>query len=343
MDSISLRDHLQGKIVEFLKKEDMSCLITQQGIIELINAIALYKEEGKNLFPEIFIIDDLQIFQNVLKPFTSYKIDSGEKSAETMFTALKKCAPLTEGNSWSIYILRRNDSFEYGIFRYGEHILSIDASKILMEDVENNPHIINIRQLTEKTVMVSGTITVPLIINFGINPAGDLSFLDNKTDFIKLIINGVNNIYKDQTENFFSRVFNDVLQKSHGILAVVIDHKKKEVPKFLSDGIKLTEKIDTQSYISQLITKNDLTSSFSLEGCASLISGMLLSDGITVFDTQGNIRAYNVFIKFPRRNIKEISGGARERTFEYLCTKINNGIIAAFFQSQDGKTKFKGK
>jgi hypothetical protein len=44
--AISLKNTLQGEIVEFLDKEGMSCIHTQNGLLGLVNAIAQYKEEG---------------------------------------------------------------------------------------------------------------------------------------------------------------------------------------------------------------------------------------------------------------------------------------------------------
>lgn len=342
MSSISLRSELQGVIVEFLKQEKMSCLITQEGILSLINALSLYKEEGKLLFPEIFIIDDLEKLKYELKPFIYHFIDESDKTPETMFTALKKCAPLTEGGAWSIYILRKETKVEYGIFSYGEHLLSVDAKKILLEN-DDYAKIIHIQQLTEKTVMLSGSKSEPLTVNFGINPTGDLSFIKNQIDLIYSILTNLKAVNKDPSVNFLNRVLTSVLQKSHGILIAVIDSKKKVVPKFLSDGITKIEKISIEKYVEDLLNTKTLSANYSIEGCASIISGMLLSDGITIFDNSGSIRAYNVFVKIPKKENIKTSGGARERTFEFLCSKINKGIISAFMQSQDGKTKFEGK
>jgi hypothetical protein len=104
----------------------------------------------------------------------------------------------------------------------------------------------------------------------------------------------------------------------------------------------LSENINIEQYVSELISLGSLASNYSIEGCFKLISGMFLSDGITVLDSTGNIRAYNVFVKITKKADAKLNGGARERTYEFLCSKIHKGIIAAFYQSQDGNIKFKG-
>ena len=47
---ISLRTVIQGESVAFLDKEDMQCLVTLKGLVELINQLVNYKEEGEYLF-----------------------------------------------------------------------------------------------------------------------------------------------------------------------------------------------------------------------------------------------------------------------------------------------------
>ncbi|MBK8847508.1 MAG: hypothetical protein IPO27_13585 [Bacteroidetes bacterium] len=80
-----------------------------------------------------------------------------------------------------------------------------------------------------------------------------------------------------------------MLQKGHGTLACVISHKKKELPKKLQDGIALEQRINIPKVIAELLDKNDLQANSQLEGQFSLITGMMQSDGITIFTDNGEV------------------------------------------------------
>mgnify|MGYP002657831126 CR=1 FL=1 len=57
--------------------------------------------------------------------------------------------------------------------------------------------------------------------------------------------------------------------------------------------------------------------------------------GITVIDTSGRIRAYNVFIT-PNNGIEVTYGGARKRAAQALLDNKNSDYVGVYFQSQDG-------
>ena len=338
---ISIRPILLGESVAFLSQENMECLITQDGLVELISQLVYYKEEGKSLYPEIYIFDDLELIQKVLPSSQFCFIGKGEKSKATMLKALKKCAPLTEGG-WSIYILRNVDSFEFGVFKAGTTILSVSISEILIDNGTDSLKAILIHQVAERIIEVKGVKADSLIISFGSQEDAKTSPTESQFSFIETIITNVEEELKEPTRNFFKKLFLEVLQKGHGTLACVISSTKKEIPKKLQDGIVLKSKIDIPNTIKEVLDKNDLQANSILEGQYSLISGMMQSDGITVFKNNGEIAAYNVFIKHPEKLLKtSTSGGARSRTFLTLSELIGKGIESAYIQSQDGKIEHK--
>lgn len=324
-----------GEIVTFLEEETMSCVNTQKGLVELINQLVYYREEGRPLFPEIFVIDDISTIQKILKPSIFYEIGSGEKTEKTMLKALKKCAPLAEGG-WSIYIQRNKDSFDYGLCRTGTNLLSVSMSEALIENGTPDVKAILIHQLAEKIIEVRGVAATALIINFSTNDTIN-SPISKQNEFIDLITLNVDNELKEQTKKFFSILFLELLQIGHGTLACLINSKKKELPKRLQDGIILKNRINVSQFILDLNRNEDLQANHELEGCISIVSGMMQSDGITVFSDAGEILAYNVFIKHPEKIQKsKTSGGARSRTFLALKELIGNGLEGAYVQSQDG-------
>jgi len=337
---ISLKSQLVSASVEFLNQEEMDCLATQNALPELISQLLYYKEEGKSLYPEIYIFDDLPLVKKVLTNSQFCFIGSGDKTTETILKALKKCAPLTEKN-WSIYILRKDAEFEFGVFRAGTSILSVSVSEALINEGMEGLKVILIHQIAEKLIEVRGIRADSLIISFGSQEYVTNSPTTNQTKFIETIVSKISEKSKDPTINFLKKVFLEVLQKGHGTLACVINSSKKVLPKKLADGITLSQRINVSEIIEELLDNNDLQANAKLEGQFSLIVGMMQSDGITVFTDKGEIASYNVFVKHPEKivNVKT-TGGARSRTYQTLCGMIGNGIESAYIQSQDGKVEF---
>ncbi|WP_285008615.1 hypothetical protein [Pedobacter faecalis] len=334
--SVSIRSILLGESVTFLSQENMNCLITQDGLVELISQLVYYKEEGKSLYPEIYIFDEIELIKKVLPLSQFCTIGEGGKTKETMLTALKKCAPLTEGG-WAIYILRKVTTFQYGVFKAGSTILSVSISQTLIDAGTDELKAILIHQVADRLIEVKGVTADSLIISFGSHDGSAKSPIKIQDKFIDAILKNVNEDIKEQARNFYQKIFLEVLQKGHGTLACVINSNKKELPKKLSDGIILPKTINVVKTISDLLEKNDLQANSVLEGQFSLISGMMQSDGITVFKNNGSVVAYNVFVKHPAKVMKTAtSGGARSRTFITLTDLIGSGIESAYLQSQDG-------
>lgn len=339
--SVSIKTQILGETVRFLSEEKMDCLITQEGVVDLISQLVYYKEEGKALFPEIYIFDDVELVKKVITTSQFCSIGSGNKTKATMLKALKKCAPLT-GGGWVIYILRKEASFDYGVFRAGTPIYSVSISEALIEGGSVDLKAILIHQVSEKLIEVKGVQADTLIISFGSQEDPKNSPTENLSQFIDKIIKNVDFALKEPTKNFFTKLFLEVLQKGHGTLACVIKSQKKELPKKLQDGINLVQKIKVPGLISDLMDKSDLQANSIIEGQFSLIAGMMQSDGITVFTDKGEVASYNVFVKHPEKILKSpTDGGARSRTFLTLCDMIGNGLESAYIQSQDGKIEFR--
>ncbi|MCF2875932.1 MULTISPECIES: hypothetical protein [unclassified Tenacibaculum] len=339
--SISLKPTLVGASVEFLNEEKMDCLVTQKGLPELISQLLYYREEGKELYPEIFILDDFELVKQMLPNVQFYKIGIGERTKGTMLKALKKCAPLTD-NGWAIYILRNEESFEYGLFRAGTSILSVSLSETLIGEDMEECKIILIRQIAERLIEVKGNNAQNILVSYSNNDKIDSTPLKKQLLFIEKIVENVDDKLKGPTINFLKKLFQKVLKEGHGTLACVIDNKTIVIPEKLSDGIYLNERIKIQKVIKELRDKKDLQANSKLEGQLSLICGMMQSDGITIFTDAAEVVSYNVFVKHPEEIINtKTNGGARSRTYLTLSNMIGEELKSAYIQSQDGKIETK--
>jgi hypothetical protein len=345
--AISLRYHLVGEVEEFLREENMACVHTQAGLVELINQISTYKEEGKSLFPEVYIADDLDSIRHSLVNTEFLKIGRSERSDKVILKALKKCAPLAFGG-WCIYILRDDAEFEYGLFRSGATIISMPISKTLIEDGNKENNLFLVRQVADKVVEVVGVKGQGLTINFGIRSTSNLSPLEEQKKFIEEIIKNVDEAVKDQLRIFYSRLFLYVIQNGHGNLCVVLS-SDASYPEILKDGIVFENEIMISDKVKDLLpfikdnsyNANSLEINSRLNGVFNLAAGMMMSDGITVFSDKGTILGYNIFIKHPEEDeeLKKVEGGARSRTYTVLIHQLSDIIKAVYIQSQDGKTQ----
>jgi len=341
--SISLNQQLEEELEEFLHNEDMSCPHTHMGLTKLVNQISAYKEEGKNLFPEVYITDNLSSIRTTLINAEFIKIGTGGRLPGIILRALKKCAPLAFGG-WCIYVLRHEDKFEFGLFRAGATIISMPIFKNIIEDGNVEETLIAVRQIAEKIVEVKGVKGNVLNINFGLSSTMDDSIITAQNDFVSQLLSNANTNVKEQMSTFYSRLFLYVMQNGHGNLSVVVD-SKKSYPKILTDGIVLEKPIFVDEVISELnkmlSAVNTLELNSKLNGAFNIIAGMLMSDGITVFSNKGGVLAYNVFIKHPKDVAENLDGGARSRTFAVLENKLSTSIKAIYIQSQDGNTESK--
>lgn len=339
---ISLRDSLKGAVVDFLEEEKMACLKTQDGLVEIINALSYYREEGHVLFPEIFIMDNLPSVFDVLPMNEHVYIGEGPKNGATLSKALKQCAPLAQGG-WAIYIYRKNNAFEYGLFRTGSTMLSVSIEETLVNKGDPSIPVLMVHQISEKIVEVRGFLKSCLLVNFGVTKEGDASPLEALERFVQIIISSAPVDLKELVYTFYSRLLSRIIKESHGTLAAVVSDKKRKIPNRMRDSIILNPVIDVIGKIRDLNSSGDARANTRLEACATLITGMMLSDGITIFGTDGTVRAYNAFIKHPRDAKSLIPlGGARSRTYEVLCSMVGKDLVGAFMQSQDGKAEFKG-
>jgi hypothetical protein len=337
---ISLNKPLVTEVNAFLSREGMKCRYTQEGLVEVINVLSTYQEEGKSLFPQMYIVDDLSMFARILSPSKFHKIGADEKNSQTMLEAVKKCAPLTQ-EGWAIYIWRKNQTFEYGVFKSGTSILSVPAAEIILStDAPLKPAVL-VHQTSGKVVEVKGSNRNSIIASFSSNGKIEHSPIDHQAKCVECIIEHVPQELQDQARNFFRRLFMDIMQNGHGTLISIVDHSFNELPNLLKDGIKFDEKIDIISAIKDLVNNESLTANSAIDGYFSLLKGMLSSDGVTIFSNDGSIIGYNVFVSYttvsPHR---ERFGGSRKRTYNNLMSNLDDKLIAVFVQSQDGAIQF---
>ena len=146
---------------------------------------------------------------------------------------------------------------------------------------------------------------------------------------------------REQATGYLARTLTDLLRVSHGALLAIAPSKKKLDKEKLSDGVILPEPIPLIQTMLGAIRGKAATEASKLRSEESLLRGMITTDGVTVFGTDGSIRAFRVFVR-PDGNRGQggplgNAGGARSRAFAVLRGYVGKSLRAALFRSQDGR------
>lgn len=238
-----------------------------------------------------------------------------------------------------MYIERRAHKFGYGVFRSGSTVLSLPPAELLVNRGDPSIPVFMLRQVAENVVQVKGFSHSSLLVHFGATKDIEVSPLPKLNSFVGCMIRDVPEDIQEQVGAFYRTVFAGVLRAGHGTLAAVIPGKSRNLPKKFRDGIILAPQISVPDKIREVLTKADCASNAKIQASTALITGMLLSDGITVFGSNGTVRAYNVFVKHPRK-FESVVGGARTRTFKMMCGLVGKDLVGVLSQSQDGRVDF---
>ena len=109
----SLKENALSAIGEFLYEENFTRKPElKEGILELINLISDYYEEGERLYPEILIVTDWDYFKSISN--REIVINTTELASSEFSNILKLCAPLAVGN-WNIVIEIKDERLKYGL------------------------------------------------------------------------------------------------------------------------------------------------------------------------------------------------------------------------------------
>lgn len=339
---LSLRDQLKGAVGDFLDQEAMACPRTQEALVALIGALANYTEEGRALFPRIFIFDSLDLILEMMPGSQHHRIGTGAKRSSTVALALKKCAPLARSN-WLIYIERRPVGLSYGLLRSGATAISLGPAEMLVDNGDSSVPVLMLQQVGANVIELKGVSKASLLVHFGSTQGVNLSPIRPIHQLVDCLTTSVPSDVHEQAGTFFRAVMTNVFRSGHGTLAAVIPSRRRTLPTQFSDSIPLAPPISVCDKLRALVDSRDSQTNMEVQAFGSLLSGMLQSDGITVFGSDGSVRAYNAFVRHPRDKSGSVTtGGARHRTFQVLSDMVGKGLSGAFMQSQDGRADFSG-
>lgn len=339
----TLRETIKDQIGSFLFKEGFKSTepLTQEGIFHIINMLADYQEEGKVLYPEVLVTNDLTI----LKAIPDFKTQIGvcEITEDAFKKIIKSCAPLCN-SEWIIYIEVKD-----GILTYGVSCAEITETTASMYSQVVGPLKIEIpgctvayiRNIGKKTVEVSG-LRSRILVSLSLDDPSDLN-----TNEINLLCEHICRDLKDDIKitaiSYYEKILGNGLKEGHGNLIGVVDGSVeglKALKLAIPDGTFIPNPIDIPSLLYNDESEKSRQSTTLLRQQANLIKAMVNNDGIAIFSTNGTLIGYHFILRnnyFNPDEVKAINGGARTHTFHnMIASKV---FCFCFIKSQDGPVK----
>jgi len=338
----SLRKEVLTSIGDFLLMEDFrnpQIAIVKEGILDIINLIADYYEEGKPLFPEVIIINDIDFLDSIIPKFLPVKTHILTK--EEFPLAVKLCAPLAT-HGWIIYIEVKENSMKYGMVtaEVDETSPSIHSQTVgWLKPTETEYSVAYIRNIGKKVVELSGVKTTR-IISLNLDETRDYSQNELSQLCIAITQNCDDHLI-EKLKTYFEKLIDETLKVGHGNLIGVIKDTEDNIEKIKSElkvngGIYLENPIDFQYLLSQT-QEGDSQSSVALRSYAYLFQAMLNHDGITIMTNKGRVLGYHMLIADDIRDEDKLTGGARSKAF--LSMNNCSHFEFCFYKSQDGNLK----
>lgn len=337
----SLTESVSSSIGNFLYIEQFQAdPIIKEGILDIVNLISDYHEEGRALFPEVLITSDLDFFKSI--PNKEILINETELSVDEFKNIIKLCAPLAI-NNWIIFIEIKNKRLRYGLVsaEMSDTSPSLYNQTVgaLKEDIPDIA-IAYIKNLGRKTVEIAGLKT-SLIISLNLEDAK--GYTQNEVSQLSAqITESCDEKYRVNVNTFFEKIIDEGLKEGHGNLIGIIEDNEEIINDLkeklrVNGGIYLPTPIDFEELIIYSEEQKDNESSINLRAHSSILKAMLSHDGITIMSNKARVIGYHMLID-PYVNEGDImSGGTRSKA--YLSMQNCKFFKCCFYKSQDGNIK----
>lgn len=337
MEIVDLKyDEINSRFRELLGEKFNQNLL--DSIYELLPQISAYKEEDK-------------VFG--FKTVVGYDFIKNVDVETSCFFEIKKCTLTGESDIGEIRRLLK----ETVIFCSKNADLYIDqvseteiAFGVFFTDYKHTG-ILDRKILRSKALILEG------FINEGIRV---LCNDEQKRFFVRLSFShnfnerkySANSFHLSDECRYWDGIFKKVKQTVHGTICLIVK------PSWNADddnfvGEKVTEfKGVSIAYSNSTDATELLTKQYSIE----MFLSMLDYDGVTILDTDGNVRSYHNIVKLKSKQdegdgkegdgtgaTKKVPGGARHQAFNTLKEFPDwqkRGYVGVYFQSQEGEIEF---
>ena len=335
-------DKARKSIVDFFEREFPSLALDElETFIGFFYQMTNYEEEGTKIRPNIYIANHINVLTKLVPDCYKLTIYTDENS--NMFKQRLRALMRFCSNNWSIYINYSDSAVEYGLINVVNSIKdkTLDQfifSDELREDIAKKTKLVKVDVVSSGLCLLEGVGGTLTNICFSLNNQLEINWEIAIQDFINASVSKIRTTKRklEDIKNLYFNIYQRVFRNIHGTICLVVDKDYVDKGGFLSDGTWLKDPIE----FAKLFLQSKHYSEAKLMSYAELFTTMLNYDGITVVDTAGRIRAYNVFVENSRAVSKRVIGGARRRAAYTLLECKNKKIIGVYFQSQDGDNFF---
>jgi len=332
----SIRESLQGALHDFVRSSGFENVHLEEMIRELVGMLASYREEGLPLFPEVFLFSSTNGLTALAPSSTQITLGKARLEADSSADILKGCAPLA-ASGWAIFVVKEENGVRYGLFRASRHALAMGAEESMLGLGRDEPVII---------IRNRGHLTVELRSATGDRFNAVLTTSSAKTSslekHVEIFVTAATEALMDGEDfrPYLRRLLTDTLQRCHGTLLGVVEDQQTEIDPTFRDGTWPSPRIalaELRAAAAKTATADSLA---DLTAAEVLVQGMINSDGIVLFGSDGSVLAFRVFLKPNDEEATKLpeSGGGRRRTYELMKLRLGAAFKAVFFRSQDGQT-----
>lgn len=347
MQEVSLHDTVRSQVGSFMQSFMFICSTTESnnafcdGMVEVIDMLSDYYEEGTHLYPSIVLFDDPQYLR--ILPNIHYTFYQGAIELKQFKQCLKMCAPLAV-NGWNIFMQVRDTSMSWGVITTELKETSLSLTSQILREKEEFCKVALITNVGMKTVaMASSGRECECIVHLSLmnNHAVTSKDID---DFCSCALHNCQ-VHTEEFKGYFSKIIGTALQTGHGNLFGIIEERDEmQIPNLLKDGVSLIEEpLDFASVYSQLNSDVNTGNTVELNSMLKMMSALAISmmnhDGITVFTDTGKIVGYHFIVDNNVSPKDMIVGGARTKAFYAM---VESGLFkGVFIRKQEGETIFK--
>jgi hypothetical protein len=339
LDAYSIRHSLQGALQDFVRDSGFSDIHLEDLVRELVGLLASYREEDLPLFPEVFIFHSEDGLKALAPSSKRTRLGGAELRGESAEVVVKNCAPLT-GRGWAIFIVKEETRIGYGVFRSVLHSFATGATEA-MPGLGKDAPVLLIRNLGHLTVELRSTTGRQFTASLKTLQPEPSRLQTHVDEFVDRASSSV--VDQESFKPYLSRLLTEAVQHCHGTLLAVIDRPAgADQPSSLGDGVWPDPPISLAASHANALQTKTAEALATLQSDEDLLKGMMGSDGVVVFGSDGSILAYRVFLipdgeeagKLPVR------GGGRRRAYELMKLRTPSIFKAALIRSQDGETEF---
>lgn len=294
-------------------------------IFQIIPSLNHYEEEDKKLNFKLAIgmnttIENLDGRFHILQKYTYNDTHTSNIRTQKIVNMIRKVAIFCSKDA-DVFIVQNKNIIECGVY---------------FTDLEKTGS-------TEKTLLDNNFVIFEGILKSKILVLGKkgqklLCFdFDSSENNDSLIKNNVSYVSTAITCKTWKGIFEKVRKTVHGTICLIV--KKEWKPESDNNFTNSINEINISLSRDEKITADSFQ---DFDNKISLFLSMLNFDGITIIDTDENIRAYNVFCKIPN-DCSNSEGGARHRACDFLKNLPYDSrldYVALYFQSQEGTIKF---